>query len=188
MTEAVSGSTDVSGADRFVETGVRRLTQASATLFEGAHGVLQCQVAGDPLLYRGVWAVLMFPITHPDSYISLRYTDADDKDQEVGVVVDLESFNSELSDLIMRAVVKQYYQQTILRIFTIECQYGVLFFDAETDYGRNVFVVPWRHDRAEDFGVRGKVLLDSLDNRYVIPDVEALPVADRRIFLSYIYW
>ncbi len=188
MSDAVSQNTDQTGEVRLVETGVRRLTQANTTLFEGSHGVLHCRVAGDPVLYRGVWAVLMFPITHPDSYISLRYTGADDKDQEVGVVLDLESFPSEVRDLILRAVVKQYYQQVILRIFNIDCQYGVLFFDAETDYGRSTFVVPWRHDRAEDFGVRGKVLLDSLDNRYVIPDVDALPVADRRIFLSYIYW
>lgn len=177
-----------SGDSHFVETGVRRLTPENTLLFEVNLGVLHCRVSDDPMLYRGIWAVLMFPITYPDSFISLRYTDADDKDQEIGVVIDLASFPSEIRELIHRAVVKQYYQQTIQRIYTIDCQYGVLFFDAETDFGRTTFVIPWRYDRAEDFDVRGKVLLDSLDNRYVIPDVEALPPADRRVFLSYIYW
>ena len=35
---------------------------------------------------------------------------------------------------------------------------------------------------------KGKVLLDASDNRFIIPDVQALPAADRRRFSSYVYW
>ena len=45
-----------------------------------------------------------------------------------------------------------------------------------------------RQDRAEDYGTNGKVLLDALGNRYLVPDVSALPSADNRLFTSYIYW
>ena len=45
-----------------------------------------------------------------------------------------------------------------------------------------------RGDRAEEYGDKGKVLMDALDNRYIIPDVDELPAADRRRFTSFIYW
>ncbi len=188
MSDAVSQEAGRVGEDRLVTTGVRRMTPANTDIFDGAFGLLHCRVSGDPQLYRGVWAVLMFPILCPDAYFSLRYTDADDKEQEIGVVMDLSVFAPEVQILIRRTVVKQYYQQTVRRIYKIDCRYGLLFFDVETDRGHGAFVVPWRYDRTEDFGTNGKVLLDSLDNRYVIPDVESLPAADRRTFLGYIYW
>ena len=48
--------------------------------------------------------------------------------------------------------------------------------------------MPWRHDRAEDFGTGGKVLLDVNENRFIVPDVMALPAKDQRRFTNYIYW
>ena len=43
-------------------------------------------------------------------------------------------------------------------------------------------------DRAHDYGPRGKMLLDTDENRYLIPDVQALPERDRRLLLRHIYW
>ena len=33
-----------------------------------------------------------------------------------------------------------------------------------------------------------ELLLDAVGNRYLVPDVSALPAADNRLFTSYIYW
>ena len=172
---------------RLVQTGFRRLTPAAARIFQGAFS-LHCQVEGDAALYRGVWAVLMFPVTHPDAYISLRYTDTADKEQEIGVIERLADFPAEAQALVRGVLARQYHQQTIVRIFDVTCRYGLLFFSVETGDGPEEFMMPWRHDRAEDFGSHGKVLLDSLDNRYILPDVRELPAADRRKFLGFIYW
>jgi len=169
------------------ETGVRRLTPENCKIFEGTFSLLHCAVKGDTL-YRGVFAVRMFPITHPDRYISLRYTDLDDKTKEVGIIEDLERFPPDQQTLVRASLAKQYHEQIISRIYGIKCEYGLLFFDVETQRGREEFMMPWRYDRAEDYGDRGKVLLDALDNRYIIPDVMALPAADRNRFTSYIYW
>jgi len=54
--------------------------------------------------------------------------------------------------------------------------------------GRDQFIMPWRHDRAEDYSNTGKLLLDVFDNRYVIRDLSELPPADRRRLTSYVYW
>ena len=34
----------------------------------------------------------------------------------------------------------------------------------------------------------GKMLVDTEENRWVIPSVDALPPADREKFLHYVYW
>ena len=173
---------------RLVATGFHRLLPGTTRVFRGAFSLLHCQVEGDAALYRGVWAVLLFPITHPDQFVSLRYTDADDKEQEIGVIVRLADFSADAQELIRATLVKQYYQQVITGIRGIECRFGLLFFDVETAGGPRAFTMPWRHDRAEDFGSQGKVLLDSLDNRYIIPDLGALPPTDRRKLTGFIYW
>jgi hypothetical protein len=175
------------GDSKLSQTGYKRLLPTNTRVFEGSFSQLHCHVEGDKL-YRGVYAVLMFPVTHPERFISLRYTDEQDKDQELGVVEDLSAFPEEARQAIKESLLKQYYQRVIHRIYDIECKYGLLFFNVETGHGSEMFVMPWRHDRTEEFGVNGKVLLDSLDNRYIIPDVEKLPSSDRRTFLGYIYW
>lgn len=176
------------GDARLARTGVRRLVPERIHIFRGAFALLHCRVEGDSQLYRGVWAVLLFPISHPDCYVSLRCTDHADKEQEIGVLERLADFPEDVQGMIRSTLRKQYHQQPITRIHQVVCRYGLLFFDVETEGGRREFTMPWRHDRTEEFGANGKVLLDSLDNRYIIPNVQELPAADRARFLGFIYW
>ena len=82
----MSAEAVLSGGDRKLrDTGYRRLTTDIARVFEGSFSQLHVHVKDDRL-YRGVYAVLMFPISHPDRFVSLRYTDEHDKDQEIGVI------------------------------------------------------------------------------------------------------
>jgi len=46
----------------------------------------------------------------------------------------------------------------------------------------------WSTDRAVDYGGRGKILIDVDDNRYLIPDLDALDPKQRSDFQRYIYW
>ncbi len=168
-------------------TGVRRLTPENTTIFEGTFSLLHCAVKGDTT-YRGVFAVRMFPIRHVDRFISMHHTDAADKEQEIGIIEDLSPFPEDQRRMVEASLASHYHEQVIRRIFSVTYEYGLLFFVVETQRGREQFVMPWRGDRAEEFGDRGKVLLDATDNRYIIPDVEALPAADRRRFSNYNYW
>jgi len=175
-------------ADNYLAaTGVRRLEPATTKIFEGAFSLLHCHVTGEPT-YRGVFAVLMFPIRFPNRYISLWYTDDRDKIREIGVIADLAAFPAETQTLVRRTLMKHYHEQTITRIHEVRLEYGLLFFRVETTTGPAEFMMPWRHDRAEDFGANGKVLLDVSDNRFIIPDVLALPPSDKQRLTSYIYW
>lgn len=166
---------------------VRWLSPQDATVFKGTYSLLHCTVR-DEAIYRGVFAVRMFPVSYPERFISLRYIDSEDNIQEIGVIERLAEFPPEAQDFIRASLNKHYYEQQILRVHRARCEFGMLFFDVQTQRGREEIIVPWRYDRAEDCGERGKLLLDALDNRFVIPDMDALPAADRRRFKAYIYW
>jgi len=180
-------STQPQTESRLAVTGVRRLTPATTKIFEGTFTLLHCAVMGDQT-YRGVFAVLMFPIRYPDRFISLRYTDEEDKTREIGVIDDLSAFPEGTQTLIRNVLKKQYHEHIISRVYEVRDEFGLLFFDVETQRGRQEFMMPWRHDRAEDFGAGGKVLLDVNENRFIVPDVMALPAKDQRRFTNYIYW
>jgi hypothetical protein len=187
-TAAETHATPPAAADtRLTSTGVRRLTPAITTLFEGTFSLLHCAVKGDTL-YRGVFAVRLFPIRHPDRFVSLHDTDAEDKDREIGVIEDLSAFPAPQQALVRRSLAMQYHEQFVSRVHEVRLEFGLLSFTVETQRGRESFVMPWRGDRAEDYGEQGKVLLDALDNRFIIPNVEELPPNDRRRFRAYIYW
>ena len=167
--------------------GVRRLTPDTTTIFEGTLSVLHCAIKNDQL-YRGVYAIRMFPVRHPTHYISLHYTDLNDKNREIGVIEDLAVFPAEQRALVERDLTAHYCEKLIRRVYAVRYEFGLLFFEVETQGGREAFVMPWRGDRAEEYGDNGRVLLDALDNRYIIPDLAKLPSADRARFTSFIYW
>jgi len=168
-------------------TTVRWLTPDSTHIFEGTYSLLHCTVKG-AALYRGVFAVMMFPITYPDQFISLRFTDTEGKVREIGIIRDLRAFPQQAQQLVRASLKKQYHERFVTRVHGVKSRFGLLFFDVETQRGREQFVMPWRHDRAEDYSNTGKLLLDVFDNRYVIRDLSELPAADRRRLTSYVYW
>jgi len=166
---------------------VKWLDPESTTVFEGTFSLLHCAVKGDTL-YRGVFAVRLFPVSFPDQYISLRYTDQHDKVREVGVILRLGDFPEDAVRLIRASLDRQYHEQTISDIFDVTCKYGLLFFDVDTPRGREQFIVRWQQDRTEDYGEVGKVFLDVYDNRYVVPDLVKLSPTARRKLTKYVYW
>jgi ATP-binding cassette, subfamily B, bacterial len=46
----------------------------------------------------------------------------------------------------------------------------------------------WQGDKAHNFGTNGRMLIDSDENRYLIPDLQKLSETERRLFLRFIYW
>jgi ATP-binding cassette, subfamily B, bacterial len=168
-------------------TQVRRLAPNSTQLRRGPHESLECEITGEGL-YRGVRAVMLFPISQPDHWISLCHTDDSDKEKEIGIIETLSDHSSADQQLIRDSLCKHYYVNTIIGIKSIKQKFGQLFFMVDTSLGMKEFVTPWRSDRAEDYGANGKVILDALNNRYLIPDMETLSPRERRLVSTYIYW
>ena len=90
--------------------------------------------------------------------------------------------------MLMSMTNRRYLLRKIQKVTQVKLRLGFLEFDVVTDLGREVFSMRWTQSQAIDFGERGKLLMDTEENRYVVPDSEALPAADRERFLQYVYW
>jgi len=166
---------------------IRWLDPGCTRLFEGTFSLLHCEVKGEQT-FRGVFAIQLFPVTHPDQFVSLRYDDMDGKTCEIGVLRDLAEFCEDERALVRASLANHYHEMIVRRIVDLRCEHGLLFFDVETQRGHRAFVMRLQYDRAQEYGANGRILLDVNDNRFVIPDLSALPPADARRFTRHIYW
>ncbi len=166
---------------------VRRLRPDATSITLSDHSTLDCAVTGERL-YRGISAVLLFPISHPNRWVSLRYTDDADKEREIGVIEDLADFPQQSQQLLRNSLGHHYHELRIEKIHEVKQKFGQLFFRVSTPRGEVEFVTPWRQDRADDWGESGKVILDALNNRYLIPNMNTLSSTEQKLLRTYIYW
>lgn len=167
-------------------TEVRYLTPDMCRIHLGNLGALHLTVLNEGI-YGGVYAAYAFPVAHPTGYISLIHA-VGEKDYEVGVIRDLSEFPQEAADLVREALARRYFVHTVRKIRKIGWKWGLIHFEVETDKGDVTFFMRWSHDRAVDYGQRGKVLMDLENNHYLIPDMELLSPDEREEFQRYIYW
>ena len=166
----------------------RWLTPDMAVIHLGNLGALHVTVK-DEAIYGGVFAVRCLPVHFPRRYISLRYLDSEKHEVEVGLIRDLDQWPAPAQKLVgeslTEAIFSPYHHR---RSSSIEVFSGYLNFDVETDLGPLQFMMRWQGDRAYNYGHGGKLLIDTDENRYLIPDVQKLTESERRLFLRYIYW
>ena len=169
------------------EFGVRWLEPGATQLQHGPRQTLEATLA-DGSVHRGVFAVQCFPASRTDEFISLRTWDRDGQEQEMGIVRRLEDWPAESQSLIRAALSRRYLLRRIDAIDDIKLEHGYLNFRVHTDQGPCTFTMRWTQTQAQDFGARGKVLVDLEDNRFLVADVEALSRSQRELFQRFIYW
>lgn len=139
-------------------------------------------------IYGGIYAIRCMPVQLPWQYISLRQLDHENREVEIGLLRDLSRWPEPAQRLVRESLAKRYFVHTIQSIEEIKPYPGYLNFKVETDLGPMDFMMRWQHDRAHDYGLSGKMLLDTEENRYLIPDVSRLSDRERRLFMRYVYW
>lgn len=174
-------------SDFLREVGVTLLTPENTHIFIGRLGSVHCIVNKEDA-YANVHCLLTFPIHFPNRYISVCHTDDEGKEQEIGVIVEPTEFPAAAQEIIRKSLMQHYFEQHILRIYEIRLEFGLLFFDVETNNGRRSFSMRWQQGKALEYGKTGKVLIDTFENRYVIPNLKALPGADYNRLVRFIYW
>ena len=165
----------------------RWLTPEIAKIHMGNLNALHVTVMYEGI-YGGVAAMRCMPVQHPSEFLSLRYYDEENREVEVGLIRRLSDWPEPAQELVRVALMKRYLLHTVLKLERIELYNGYLNVEAETDLGPVDFMMRWQPDRAHDYGARGKMLIDTEQNRYLIADVDALVGAERRLFFKYIYW
>lgn len=165
----------------------RWLTPDVARIHLGNLGTLHVTVLNETI-YSGCFALRCMPVHYPRGFISLRYISHENREVEVGLLRSLDDWPEETQQLVHEALLKRYFVHTIQRIEEIRLFNGLLEFKVDTDLGPMEFLVRWQSDRAQDYGPNGKILLDSEENRYLIPDLSQLSDRERRMFQRFIYW
>ena len=168
------------------KVGVKLLTPQNSRIFFGRLGSIHC--ISDDEAFANVYCVLTFPIHYPNNFISVCYSDDEGKEKEIGVIKDLTIFPEEGQKIVKKSLSRHYFEQTITRIFDVRWEYGLLFLDVEVNEERKKFNMRWQHNKALEYGKDGKVLLDTFENRYVIPHIQELPQSDRNRLMRFIYW
>jgi ATP-binding cassette subfamily B protein len=157
------------------------------TLCQGRHGELNVEFP-DGSVQRGVTALSCFPATQPESYISLRACDRDGHEQELGILRHLRHWPQECQTLVRYALGRNYFLHRITGIDAMHLSEELLTLKIRTDEGPAEFTMPWNESQVQDFGPHGKLLRDTDDNRYLLPDVNELQPNERMLFERYIYW
>lgn len=169
-------------------TQLRYLTPDQCHIHLGAYNTLHVTVVNERI-YGGIYAALLFPVSHPDDYIALIQAGHEDRnEQEIGVIRRLADFPEPQAELIRQALRRRYFVHVITGIRRIRWEYGLISFDVDTDKGPTGFLMHWQGDKAVDYDHNGKILLDVYDNRYLIPDLDTLSPRERTEFKRFIYW
>ena len=153
----------------------------------GPHGRIELLEDGGRLA-AGVFVVRTFPATHPEAYLSVRGWSESGEETELGMLESLEGWPEASQEFVRTALRRRSLVRTITRVHAVKLGHGYLDFDVDTDVGRQSFTIRWTSSQAVDFGSDGKMLIDTEENRFVVPDIAALPAADRERFLHYVYW
>lgn len=165
----------------------RWLTPKIAQIHLGNRGALHVTVLNERI-YNGVFALRCMPVRYPTQYLSLRWFNAENREQEIGLIRDLTEWPAEAQSLIRQSLLRRYFVHTITAVQSIKHFQNYLSFSVQTDLGPMEFIMRWAYEAAHDYGARGKVLLDVEENRYIVPDVSALPQPGRKRFERWIYW
>ena len=138
-------------------------------VFRTGGDTLRLTVEGDRSYLR-VSARRGFPFSHPRNYISLR----DGAEKEIGMVRDLHQLGHESRHLVEEELRRRYLVPRIEKVNSAKREFGMAYFDVETDKGRREFVVRSVRDSMVELSASRLLITDNEGNRYEIPDLYAL--------------
>jgi hypothetical protein len=138
--------------------------------------------------YEEVRASLALPISEPERYVSLRIGATKGEEREIGMIRDVNELSAGSQALIMRELRKRYFLHIIHKIISLKEKFGFLYFEAETSKGLRKFAIRWEYNRVQEYSEFGRIIMDTDDNRYIIPDLRNLSPEEYKSFTRYIYW
>lgn len=123
----------------------------------------------DGSVHAPVEPVRTFPLTQPNQYISLL----DAHKNELGLIEDINQLKKADQIVLAEELEKCYFMPKITKIHSLEGQFGVTQWEAETDSGSVFFDLRSRNDITSLSG--GRVLIKDIDgNRYEIVNYHRL--------------
>ena len=128
--------------------------------------------------YDRVGVYRTFPVTMPEEFISIR--EADEKAREIGVIENLSALDPEQAKMLKEQLDLRYFTPEITKIFDIKTEYGYGYFHVMTTYGECRFTI---HNGGSSVVslTDTRIVINDLDgNRFEVPDIMKLTVAERK--------
>jgi Domain of unknown function (DUF1854) len=138
-------------------------------------------ISADGEKYANVAPVALFPISEPDSWISVRLPDG----TELACVEDPSTLPAEIWQLLKEDLSRREFVPVIRRIVSVSGNSEPCEWQVETDRGPTRFVLKSEED-VRRVGDQQILILDAHGTRYHIPDLSALDVKSRRIVEWYV--
>jgi len=153
-------------------THPERVDSKAIRLFREPAWRLRMTIEGDRSYLR-VKVVRAAPLSQPSRYVCFL----DARDEAVCMVDDLNDLEPASLRIAQEELDRRYLTSRVGRIESIRSEFGVSYWDVQTDRGRREFVVQDVAENAQWLGERRLLLIDVDGNRFEIPDMDAL---DRR--------
>ena len=129
---------------------------------------------GDGTVISDLQPKRLFPFTRPNNYITLLEGVENAPKKEAAVIVDITELSEESRRALEDCFDEFYMIPKIVRVVETKAKFGSLTWKVETDRGPIQFRI--RNMNSDIKMLDGKRMLvrDSNDNRYEIPDINAL--------------
>ena len=137
---------------------------------------LSLRVRGGPA-HEGVRVYNPLPLEATLRYVCF----ADRKDKELAMVRIDETLADDMRALIEEAFARRYMRALVVRVLKLEVEGRTSYWEVETDRGRREFVLGNPVDSIQRLSQTHMVITDVHENRFEIPDVDALDANSRRL-------
>lgn len=143
-------------------------------LFREPSWVLRLTIEGDRS-YLKVRVVCAAPLSQPDRYICLL----DEKNEVICTVEDPIVMDAVSQDIIKEELEQRYMTAVIKRVDSLRSEFGVSYWEVQTDRGDREFVVRNVAENAQWITDRRLLLVDVDGNRFEISNLEVLDKKSR---------
>ena len=144
-------------------------------LYYDPPGCLRMTVADDRS-YPAVKLFLAWPLVSTRTYLSLQ----DSKGEEIVMLDRLEDLPAESQRTAEEELRRRYLTARIQRVTSVRTEFGVTYWDVETDRGVRDFVVQSVSESCLWLTPRHLVIVDVDGNRFEIQDMQAMDADSRR--------
>ena len=128
--------------------------------------------------YDRVNIVRLFPFSDAGRYISVR--EYGNGGREIGIIEDLSAMPEKTREIIEHQLKLCYFTPVIKKIYSIKDEYGYAYFHVLTDKGECRFCIAMGSNAVTKLSDTRLIIMDVDENRFEIPDVEALTRKERR--------
>ncbi len=144
---------------------------------KASDGTLRATIEGDRCGMR-VEILRAFPISGGEKDLVLR----DGGGKELGILADLQSVEATQRQLLQSSLADRYFLPKITKINSIFERFGSAIWDVETDRGATEITTKALHEAIYEVTPTRFMLRDTEENRYEIPDLNALDESSRHKF------